>query len=233
VINFAYSNEMINHEIERHGYIDREEYRKQFNASSVARSLEINIRKILDGKKDDHQSTFDIYDVKNSWAKTIEVRGITDTVCFSSSTNTGKGRFFSIKDFNKKINGNDAFVICDFNDLIIFDRQPRLYMIPTDIVKGLFNSKILTKEATMGNDWSNAKKISKGFGFRQGFSLNFGEDLTTYPNHIFNMKFYHVFPYDTFKLTTNKNKNYPNLSEIIKNAKIRLQIHRETGKISH
>ena len=233
--NLAYSEEMIQQEIKRHGYKNKNEYRSQFNASSVSCSLEINVRNILDGEKDDHQSTFDLYNIKKSWANKVEVRGVTDNVNFSSSSNLGKGRYFSVDDFVKKVNGNDAFIICDFHDLILFNKTPRLYIIPTDLIKDLFYRNILQNNATLKNDWpkTNKNKLSKTFGFVRGKSPKLGENLVNYPDEIFNLKFYHIFPYETFKLTTSTTKKFPSTEEVVKNAKIRLQQHRETGKINH
>jgi len=222
MLNESYNDENIAHDIKRHHYASREQYRKYFNASSVSTDLEMQVAYILGGKKSEAQDPYDVYDITKSWAKRVEVRGMTDGVQFSASTDTGKGRSFSEKNLINKFDSNDAYIVSDFNDLIIFDKTPPLYMIPTDIVKSLYYRGVLGDKASIQNSKKGEQPCSKAFGC----SKKRKTENSKIPRFEYCFKFYHLFPYELFSLELGAKKSYPSIDELIKRATISLQNQR-------
>jgi hypothetical protein len=217
-----YSIENCQKDVERFSYPSLDAYINTFNCSSVSKLLEHYIAHIMGGKVDEMQSVFDVHDCSKSWAKKVESRGISNLLNLSMSTHTGKGRFFTEEGFWEKVNGNDAYVVTNFNDLMKARTTPRMYLIPTSIVADIYKLGIIENGLISNN--VSGKKRGQLCGVKRFNKIKLKDDWLTFVKtcepKCLKPQMEDLFPYDVFKLDLTLEKpTYPSVDELIANCR--------------
>ena len=122
-----------------------EGYLNTVSGSTTSAATEEKVAELLGGKRVlKSQLPYDVI-VKDRDNKYIEVRNICKTkyVYFSPSTATGKGRFFSEQDHNKKLEACDSYVFCDLRER--FAVPPRFYEVSVSKVRELQEKGIINQ----------------------------------------------------------------------------------------
>ena len=133
--------------------VDVEEFIDSVSGTTVSALAESQVAKLLGGKRvKGSQLPYDVV-VEGRDNKHIEVRNICKTgyAYFSPSTATGKGRFFSQEDHDRKLNAIDSYVFCDLRDR--FQTAPKFYEIPVTKVLELQECGIIKEGKVTRNQF--------------------------------------------------------------------------------
>tara|TARA_A100000172_G_C2981757_1_gene89629 strand:+ start:119 stop:622 length:504 start_codon:yes stop_codon:yes gene_type:complete len=127
--------------------ITAQEYVDSVSGSTASSVIESKVAQFVDGERVKGSQL--PYDVIAGDGRYIEVRCIckTKNVYFSPSTATGKGRFFSEEDYQKKLDACDSYVFADLRDR--FQSPVRFFEISVDKVRDLTEKGII-KQGKVG-----------------------------------------------------------------------------------
>jgi hypothetical protein len=147
------------------------------NGSTLSKISELVIADVTNGSVVEGQLE---YDVISNCGEKLEVRNMFGKACFAPSTSTGKGRYFELSLFQKKLSKTDGYIFIDLNPLRELS-QPKAYYIPAQLVSDLYELGALGKNAHI--DFAK-RKVYRGqwregtFRFQELFDYStFGLDL--------------------------------------------------------
>ena len=128
------------------GYgISRKDFIDSVSGSTTSAVTEAKVALLVNGERVvDKQLPYDVIAEGREY-EYIEVRNICKTryVYFSPSTATGKGRFFSEEDHQKKLEACDSYVYCDLRDR--FESSPKFYEVSVTKVQELQGKGIINQ----------------------------------------------------------------------------------------
>jgi hypothetical protein len=154
------------------------------NGSTLSKISELVIADVTSGAVVEGQLE---YDVISECGKKLEVRNMFGKACFAPSTSTGKGRYFELSLFQKKLSKTDSYIFVDLNPTRKLN-QPQAYLIPARLVSDLYELGALGSTAHI--DFAK-RKVYRG-QWRKG-----------------TFRFQELFDYPTFKLDlANLTKSY-------------------------
>ena len=123
------------------GYKNKRDFVEDFHVPAMSKISERTLAGIVGGEVTE-QGEWDVTVLGNKhWSKRIEIRGLgTNNVYFNPSTDNGHKRDFDLDNFYKKMNSITSYVFFDYRDLLVNGGEVKLYEIPVEDVRKLWES---------------------------------------------------------------------------------------------
>jgi len=126
-----------------YGYVSRGDFVEDFHVPAMSKLSERTLARIVEGEIT-NQGSWDVTTIKvapegTHWSKRIEIRGLgLNNVYFNPSTDNGANRPFVLENFYKKLNEITSYVFFDYRELLINGGEVKLYEIPVDDIRKLW-----------------------------------------------------------------------------------------------
>ena len=121
------------------GYDSKSDFIEDFHVPAMSKISERTLAGIVGGEVTE-QGEWDVTVLGNKhWSKRIEIRGLgTNSVYFNPSTDNGANRPFVLENFYKKLDEITSYVFFDYRDLLVNGGEVKLYEIPVEDVRKLW-----------------------------------------------------------------------------------------------
>jgi hypothetical protein len=130
------------------GYENKEAFVEDFHVPAMSKISERTLARIVGGTVTE-QLSWDVTVVEvppmgKHWSKRIEIRGLgLNSVYFNPSTDNGANRPFVEENFYKKLDEITSYVFFDYRELLLDGGEVKVYEIPVDDVRKLWEDKKL------------------------------------------------------------------------------------------